>query len=104
MSDAADELTEARFLALVDVIVDAEPSLSPLGAALLLAAHLGIAADSRDFARTLGVEHALALRELTILSEQLELVAITSRNARTQRTGYVPTEAGARLLARVPRS
>jgi hypothetical protein len=99
----AEALTEERFLALVDEVRSAEPALSPLGAALLLAWHLGVAADSRDFARRLGVEHALALRELTILSEQLELVAITSRNARTQRTGYAPTVAGERLLARVLR-
>jgi hypothetical protein len=99
----AEALTEERFLALVDEVRGAEPALSPLGAALLLAWHLGVAKDSRDFARRLGVEHALALRELTILAEQLELVAITSRNARTQRTGYAPTAAGERVLWRVLR-
>lgn len=94
-----EALTEAEFLALVGDVVRAEPGLPPLAAAVIVALHLGVAADSRDFARNLGVAHALALREVTALAER-GLIAIGRRNARTQRTAYALTAAGRHVLAR----
>lgn len=95
----AETLGEERFLALVGDVVRAEPGLAPLAAAVIVALHLGVAADSRDFARNLGVEHALALREVTALAER-GLIAIGRRNARTQRTAYALTATGRQVLAR----
>jgi hypothetical protein len=95
----AEALSEEQFLALVGEVVRAEPALAPLAAAVLVALHLGVAADSRDFARNLGVEHALALRELTSLAAR-DLIAIGRRNARTQRTAYAMTATGRQVLIR----
>lgn len=95
----AEALSEERFLALVGDVVRAEPGLAPLAAAVIVALHLGVAADSRDFARNLGVAHALALREVTALAER-DLIAIGRRNARTQRTAYALTATGRQVLAR----
>lgn len=86
------------FMALVEGLARRDPRLTPLRAALLAAAHLGIAHDSRGFSRQLGVAHALALRELNALAEAGELVRITKRDARTLRSHYVPGEEGIRLL------
>jgi len=82
----------------VSTVCASEAALSPLGAALLVAHRLGIAKDSRTFARNLGVEHALVLREISDL-EDGGFVLVTSRNARTQRAELALTEFGQRLAA-----
>lgn len=65
----------------------ADGRLSALGGGIMAALSLGIARDSRSFARTLGVEHALVLRELQEL-EELGRILVTGRDARTQRCSY----------------
>ena len=85
------------FLAATDTIAALRFDLSRLEAGLLAGVSLGLASDTRSFARVFGIEHALVLRALEILVE-LGLLAVTSRNARTQRAHYEATEEGGLLL------
>lgn len=77
-----------RFLTLVARLKAEDPQLTPIQAALLVAAGLDIARDSRTFARLLGLAHALVLRELTALTEHADLLRIEKRDGRTLRTHY----------------
>jgi len=86
------ELNEAAFVAALDRITAARPGIDSLEAGLLAALDLGLPGDSRAFARSFGVEHALVLRALSVL-EEAGHVTVTARDARTQRTRY---EAAAR--------
>lgn len=89
-------MDEAGFLAAVDAVSRASPSLSPLHAGLMVAIGAGVAADSRSFARIFGVAHALALRAAAELSG--EFLEIEARDARTQRLRLNLTPAGRMLL------
>lgn len=80
-----------HFLALVARLQAEDPQLSAIQAGLLAAASLGIAHDSRAFARHLGLAHALVLRELNALAERGDRLSIEKRDARTMRTHYVLT-------------
>ena len=71
--------------------------LSPLGAGIVVAIEMGLA-DSRGFARALGVEHALVLREIAFLSGPDGLITVTGRDPRTLRTSLALSARGARLL------
>lgn len=94
------EITEEVFLAKAAALSALSGALTQLGAAVLLAADLGIAKDSRSFARTFGLEHALVLRAVTEMSgENASLLRVTHRNERTQRTAYSLTAAAETLLA-----
>ncbi len=93
---------EERFMALVLDICAADPSLTPVGAGLLAALHLGVCSDSRSFARILDIAHALVLREVTGLTSR-GLLTVISRNERTQRTALALTEDGQRILATASR-
>ena len=95
MNQAPDE---AAFVAALQRISGAHPDLDPLAAGLLTALDLGLPGDSRAFARTFGVEHALVLRALAELDERGH-VAVTARDARTQRTRFTAA-GGARV--RIP--
>ncbi|WP_411036341.1 hypothetical protein [Shinella sp. BYT-45] len=77
-----------RFLALAARLREEDSQLSPIGAGLLAAAHMGIAHDSRTFARLLGLAHALVLRELAALAGRGDLLHIEKRDGRTMRTHY----------------
>jgi hypothetical protein len=98
-SAAAPDISEEEFLGSVAELTAADPTLSAIGASVLLALHLGICADTRTFSRIFGIEHALVLREMTALSEA-HLVALLDRNPRTQRTILALTDASQALLAR----
>jgi hypothetical protein len=91
----ADEAqTEVLFLAIVDALVHRPPAWSgPLPAAILAAAHLGLAGDSASFAKTFGLAHALTLRAMGEASD-LGLIHVTRRDARTQRGFWTLTPAG----------
>lgn len=94
------ENTQAEaFLAVVERVAALDQRLSQLQSALLAAAQLDIAGNSRSFANKLGVSHALVLRELTELEGLGNLLTITRRDARTLRTHYELGAAGERLLA-----
>lgn len=86
------------FLAVTDSVAALQPDLATLEAGILAALHLGLAADTRSFARVFGIEHALVLRGVEILAAEAGLVAIATRNGRTRRTQYVLTERGRALL------
>ncbi|SFM43885.1 formate dehydrogenase F4B subunit [Methylobacterium pseudosasicola] len=80
-------LDEAAFVAALDRITAAHPGIDALEAGLLAALDLGLPGDSRAFARTFAVEHALVLRAVAAL-EEAGHVTVTARDARTQRTRY----------------
>jgi DNA-binding transcriptional ArsR family regulator len=84
VSDAPDE---AAFVAALDRVSAAHPGLASLETGLLAALDLGLPGDSRAFARTFGVEHALVLRALAGL-EEAGLITVTARDGRTQRTRF----------------
>lgn len=86
MSEEAPDVE--RFLALVARLQAEDVQLSAIQAGLLAAAALGIAHDSRTFARQLGLAHALVLRELNALAERGDRLSIDKRDARTMRTHY----------------
>jgi hypothetical protein len=99
-ADREDEITEETILEAVSALRSEEAALSPLGAAILAALHLGIAKDSRTFSRKFDIAHALALREITALSDDLGLLTVVGRNPRTQRTELALTEQALHLLSR----
>ena len=86
------------FLAATDTIAAMRPTLSLLEAGILAGLHLGLAGDSRHFARVFGLEHALVLRAVEALTES-DLLAVTARDPRTQRTRYAATPTGGDILA-----
>ncbi|NKK76753.1 hypothetical protein [Rhizobium leguminosarum] len=86
----SEEAFEAdRFLALVAAAQGRDNRLTPIQAGLLVAAELGIARDSRAFARLLGIAHSLVLRELNGLAEREGLLRIVKRDLRTMRVHYM---------------
>ncbi|KQO74590.1 MULTISPECIES: hypothetical protein [unclassified Methylobacterium] len=89
------------FLAATDAVVALQPGLSTLEAGILAALHLDLARDSRSFARVFDLEHALVLRAVETLASEARLLALTDRNARTQRTRYVASPAGDAVLAQL---
>ncbi|MGE7155875.1 hypothetical protein ACQKJ1_19280 [Methylorubrum rhodesianum] len=91
---AADAET---FLAATDTIAALRPELSLLEAGILAGLHLGLAADSRSFARIFGVEHALVLRAVETLTGDA-LLTVTARDPRTQRTRYEASATGSAVL------
>lgn len=99
-ADPEDEISEEKFLEAVAALSTEEPALSQLGAAILAALHFGIAKDSRTFSRKFDIAHALALREITALSDDLGFLQVVGRNSRTQRTEYVFSENALELLSR----
>lgn len=78
----------SRFLSLVEAAQIGDVSLSAVQAAMLVAAKIGIAQDSRSFARIFDSEHALVLRDLQALMDRGGIVTVLSRDARTLRTHY----------------
>lgn len=99
-ADPQDEITEETILEAVSALRSEEAALSPLGAAILAALHFGIATDSRTFSRKFDIAHALALREITALSDHLGLLTVVGRNPRTQRTELALSEQALQLLSR----
>lgn len=86
------------FMSRVDSLMKAVPAaISPLGAGIVVAIDMGIP-DSRSFARALGVEHALVLREIAELSGPDGLITITARHEKTLRTSLALSARGALLL------
>lgn len=94
-------MSEDGFLDAVAAIRHLEPDLSPVGAAIVVALHFGIASDSRAFSLKLGIEHALTLREITALSSpELGFVQVMSRSNRTQRAFLALDRNGQTLASR----
>jgi hypothetical protein len=49
---------------------------------------MGIAGDTRTFARMLGIAHSLVLREVNALAEREGVLQIVKRDLRTMRVHY----------------
>src|SRR5262249_25332548 len=95
MSEAPDS---NLFMSRVDSLLNADgPEISPLGAGIVVAIDMGIA-DSRSFARALGVEHALVLREIAELSGPDGFVTVVARHTGTLRTSLALPARGELLL------
>jgi hypothetical protein len=94
---ASDEVSEDRFLQIVEAICASDSSLTPVSSALLAAHHLGIAKDSRTFSRNLGIAHALVLREISAIAGEDGFLSIVGRNERTHRIEFALTDKGKRL-------
>lgn len=93
-----EEQSAAAFMAAVERVQESSSQvLTAMGAAILLAVYLNIAADSRSIANRLGLAHALILREITLLSPRF--VRVIKRDARTQRSFLETTEEGQALAA-----
>jgi hypothetical protein len=75
-----------RFMALAARLQQEDPHLSGVQAGMIVAFDLGIARDSRSFSRLLGIEHSIALRELTDIPG--DWLQVTSKDERTLRTFY----------------
>jgi hypothetical protein len=85
----SEEASEAdRFLALVAAAQGRDNRLTSIQASLLVAAELGIAGDTRTFARMLGIAHSLVLREVNALAEREGVLQIVKRDLRTMRVHY----------------
>ncbi|MEM9122034.1 MAG: hypothetical protein AAGB03_01825 [Pseudomonadota bacterium] len=83
---------------IVKLLEGSPGQLTPIGAGVLAAAHLGLARDSRSFARKLGLAHALVIRECVSLAEDLALLVIDDRSCRSQRVFYALSERGEALV------
>jgi hypothetical protein len=95
MSEAPDS---RLFMSRVDALLKEEAlEISPLAAGIVVAADMGIA-DSRSFARQLGIEHALVLREIAHLSGPDGLVTVTGRHAKSLRTSIALSMRGEMVL------
>lgn len=92
-----DDHAPEAFMALTAGIAEKDRKLSSLAAGIVASLHLGIAGDSRSFARIFGIEHALVLRAINELDGLEPQVEITRRDARTQRTFLQLTPSGIRL-------
>lgn len=95
--EAADTIDAWKNLcdALQDVAGEEQ---TPLGCGIIAAVALGISKDSRGFARDFGISHSLVLREVVVLSEEDDLLVITSVDARTQRSFIELTPRGKALV------
>ena len=91
-----DALDESAFVAALDRRTIAHPGMGAVEAGLLAVLDLGLTGDSRAFARTFAVEHALVLRALATL-EEAGHVAVTARGPRPQRPRYAAAPDGSRL-------
>lgn len=93
-----DEQSAASFMAEVEQVqARSSQELTATGAAILMAIHLDIGADSRSIANRLGLAHALVLREIAFLSPRF--LQVTKRDVRTQRSFLEITTEGRALAA-----
>lgn len=94
-----DDQSATRFFAVVEEIGKSAPvAMDATGAALIAALYLGVGSDSRSLSNTLGIAHALILREISALSDQF--LKVSRRDARTQRTWLELTSEGSELASR----
>ncbi len=75
-------------MAKVEQLCSRNPRLTPLGGAIMAGIHFDLAHDSRSLSNSLGIEHALVLREVQTLVD-LRCISITQRDQRTQRCTYM---------------
>jgi hypothetical protein len=86
-----------HFITLVEAIEAKNKGLSRLGAGLLAALLLDGAHDSRSFSKLFDIEHALVLREVTLMSAEGGCFIMKRRDERTQRCFYALSDEGEKL-------
>lgn len=74
------------------------PFLSDMGPMILAASYLGIASDTRSFARQLEQPHALVIREVSHLACDLELMTREDRAEKSSRVFYHLNDLGQALF------
>ena len=89
MSDPLDRLMVA-ILAHVDLL--------PLEAGILASAHLGLAGNSRDFAKQAGIAHALVIRACVELGEVRNLLILERHVDQSQRVFFNLTQDGQTMI------
>ena len=94
----AQEAEEAM-AALAEALQAASSRLDALDALILATVALDLAFDSRTLAKAFGAGHALVLRAIMAMSAEPALLAVTQRDARTQRCFLALTSAGEALVA-----
>ena len=72
--------------------------LSDLGPMILAASHLDIANDSRSFARKFEQAHALVIREVSSLTDELKLLESDHKQEKSSKIRYQLTAAGQALF------
>lgn len=98
-----EDNASTRFMAVVEELLRIAPAgLQPTGAAIIVAVQMGIGNDSRSLSNTLGMAHALVLREISALSGTL--LSIVRRETRTQRTFVELTEEAKALAVTASRA
>ncbi len=78
--------------------ISAHADVSPLEAGILAAAHLGMARNSRDFAKQAEIAHALVIRACVDLGELKGLIMLERRGDRSQRVFFQLSGAGRTLI------
>lgn len=86
-------------LQVIDALQAKLPGLSLMEATLLVAAHQGLAHDTRSFAREMGLAHALVLRDCVALASEHGLLSLEDRGERSQRLFFNLTPAAQVLFA-----
>lgn len=74
------------------------PFLSDMGAMILAASYLGVTHDSRSFARKFEQAHALVIREVSHLVDELKLLDSNDKSVKTSKVHYQLNNAGQALF------
>jgi hypothetical protein len=74
------------------------PFLSDIGPMILAASYLGIASDTRSFARKFEQAHALVIRELSSLAQELNVLETKETPKTSSRIMYRLNSAGQALF------
>jgi hypothetical protein len=74
------------------------PFLSDLGPMILAAAYLGIANDTRSFARKFEQAHALVIREVSSLVREAQVLDSEDKSEKSSRVFYRLNDAGQALF------
>lgn len=91
-------VAETDMIALLTHLAEGDTGfLTDLGPLVLAATALGVARDSRSFARLFETAHALVIRECTHLSEDLTLLTLDNRGDKSGRIFFELTASGRAL-------
>ncbi|CUK26688.1 hypothetical protein TA5114_02504 [Cognatishimia activa] len=103
MSNAATQDQQDALLDLLDQVMQHELDfLTELGPLILCASALGVAKDTRSFARLFEAAHALVIRECTHLDEELGLITVEDRGEKSGRRFFALTAQGAHFTKADP--
>ncbi len=86
-----------RFETLITALIE-QHGLPSIGAGIVAAAYLGLAHDTRTFAKRLDLAHALVIRECVALSQDTALLDLENRGDLSQRIHYSLTPQGIAMI------